>query len=299
MLYIYPFVLAGFLVPMGALGDRIGHRRLMLSGAAAFGVVSLAAAFATSPLAPIGARAALGVAGAMLGPATLALIRTLFPDEQQFGRAIGLWFACFTGGTLIGPLLGGVVLETTWWGGVFLLGVPVMALLLILGPILLPSRPESAPRRPIDLVSTAIALAAVLPTIWGIKEFARGGVALGAILAIAVGLAAGVMFVRRQLRLAEPMVDLRLFTLPTLAYGLGANLLTGLVMAGSTLLASLYLQTVAGLSPLHAAWWLVPQTVAMIVGSRSRHWSGNGCRRWWSWRSASAWLAPASPCSAP
>lgn len=266
ILDIYSFVVAGFLVPMGSLGDRIGHRRLMLIGAAAFGVVSVGAAFAPSAGVLIAARAVLGVAGATLGPTTLALIRALFPDEQQFGRAVGLWFACFAGGTLVGPLIGGVVLETTWWGGIFLLGVPVMALLLVLGPILLPARPESAGRRPVDLASTAIALGAVLPTIWGIKELARGGVVGAASLAIVVGVSAGVVFARRQLRLAEPMLDLRLFAVPTIGYALGANLLTGVVMAGSSLLASLYLQTVAGLSPLHAAWWLVPQTVSMIVG---------------------------------
>ena len=159
------------------------------------------------------------------------------------------------------------MLEATWWGGIFLLGVPVMALLLVLGPILLPSRPEAAARRRIDLASTAIALGAVLPTIWGLKELARGGVAVAACPGDR-GRAdrAGVVFVRRQLRLPEPMLDLRLFAVPTVAYGLGANLLTGVVMAGSSLLASLYLQTVAGLSPLQTAWWLVPQTVAMIIG---------------------------------
>ena len=266
ILDIYSFVLAGFLVPMGSLGDRIGHRRLMMVGAAAFGLVSVGAAFAPSPLLLILARAVLGVAGATLGPTTLALIRALFPDEQQFARAIGLWFACFVGGTLVGPLVGGVVLETTWWGGVFLLGVPVMAVLLVLGPLLLPARPESAGRGRIDLGSTAIALAAVLPAIWGIKELARGSVTVAAFVALAVGIGAGVGFVRRQLRLPEPMLDLRLFRVPTVGYGLGANLLTGVVMAGLSLLASLYLQTVVGLSPLRAAVWLVPQNVAMIIG---------------------------------
>jgi DHA2 family multidrug resistance protein-like MFS transporter len=266
ILDIYSFVLAGFLVPMGSLGDRIGHRRLMLIGAAAFGVLSVLAAFAPSAPLLIAARAALGVAGATLGPTTLALIRALFPDPERFGRAIGVWFACFVGGGLVGPLIGGAVLEATWWGGVFLLGVPVMALLLVLGPALLPSRPERAPRRDIDLGSTAIALGAVLPAIWGLKELARGAVTAAAFTMIAVGLVAGLLFVRRQLRLAEPMLDLRLFTVPTVAYGLGANLLTGVVMAGSTLLASLYLQTVAGLAPLRAAVWLIPQNLAMIVG---------------------------------
>ena len=266
MLDIYSFVLAGFLVPMGSLGDRIGHRRLMIIGAIGFGVVSVVAAFSPSPLALIVARAVLGVAGATLGPTTLALIRTLFPDEKDFGRAVGIWFACFTGGTLVGPLVGGVVLGASWWGGVFLVGVPVMALLVIIGPMVLPPGPDSDGRRPIDLVSTAVALTAVLPTIWGIKEFARGGVAMAAAAAILVGLTAGFLFVRRQLRLADPMLDLRLFTVPTVSYGLIANGLTGVVMAGSSLLASLYLQTIAGLSPLRAAWWLIPQTIAMIIG---------------------------------
>ncbi len=265
ILDIYSFVLAGFLVPMGSLGDRIGHRRLLLIGAAAFGIISVGAAFAPSAPLLIVARAALGVAGATLGPTTLGLLRTLFPDEKQFGRALGVWFTSFLGGALVGPLVGGVVLQVAWWGGAFLLGVPVMALLLVLVPVLLPP-PASTGRGRIDVGSTAIALGAVLPTIWGIKELARGGVTLAALIAIVVGLAAGALFIRRQLRLPEPMLDLRLFTAPVVAYGLGANLLTGVVMAGSSLLASLYLQTVAEPSPLQTAWWLVPQTVAMIIG---------------------------------
>ncbi len=266
ILDIYSFVLAGFLVPMGSLGDRIGHRRLLLIGAAAFGIISVGAAFAPSAPLLIVARAALGVAGATLGPTTLGLLRTLFPDEKQFGRALGVWFTSFLGGALVGPLVGGVVLQVAWWGGAFLLGVPVMALLLVLVPVLLPPPPASTGRGRIDVGSTAIALGAVLPTIWGIKELARGGVTLAALIAIVVGLAAGALFIRRQLRLPEPMLDLRLFTAPVVAYGLGANLLTGVVMAGSSLLASLYLQTVAGLSPLHAALWQIPQNIAMVVG---------------------------------
>lgn len=266
ILDIYSFVLASFLVPMGSLGDRIGHRRLMLIGATTFGVVSVGAAFAPSAPLLIVARAALGVAGATLGPTTLALIRTLFRDEKRFGRAIGIWFACFSSGTLVGPLVGGVVLETTGWGGIFLLGVPVMAVLLVTGPILLPPRSESADQGRVDLGSTAIALGAVLPTIWGIKELTRSGVTIAPLIAISVGLAACAIFIQRQLQLPQPMLDLRLFAVPTIAYGLVANLLTGIVMAGSSLLASLYLQTVVGLSPLQTAWWLVPQAVAMIVG---------------------------------
>ena len=158
------------------------------------------------------------------------------------------------------------MLQATWWGGAFLLGVPVMALLLVLVPAVLPPQPVASDRGRIDIGSTALALGAVLPATWGVKELARGGATVAALVAIAAGLVAGADFIRRQLRLPEPLLDLRLFAAPTVAFGLGANALTGVVMAGSSLLASLYLQTVVGLSPLHAALWQLPQNIAMVAG---------------------------------
>src|SRR6058998_2531521 len=135
---VYGFLVAGSLVTMGTLGDRIGRRRLLLIGAAAFGVASVLAAFSTSAGMLIATRALLGVAGATLAPSTLSLIRNMFLDPGQRTAAIGVWVTSYSVAGAIGPLLGGVVLEHFWWGSVLLLGVPVMVLLLVVGPVLLP-----------------------------------------------------------------------------------------------------------------------------------------------------------------
>src|SRR5436190_5315298 len=135
---IYGFMVAGFLVTMGTLGDRIGRRRLLLLGATAFGVVSVLAALSTTPEMLIASRALLGIAGATLAPSTLSLIFSMFADPRQRQTAIGIWITSFSAGGAIGPVLGGVLLERFWWGSVFLMALPVMALLLVLGPILLP-----------------------------------------------------------------------------------------------------------------------------------------------------------------
>ena len=261
---IYSFMLAGFLVTMGTLGDRIGRRRLLLVGAAAFGVASVLAAYATSPALLIGARALLGIAGATLMPSTMALIRNMFHDPKQMAAAIGVWFSCFMGGMAVGPLVGGLLLDSFWWGSAFLLGVPFMVLLLVVGPVLLPEfRDENAGR--LDLTSVALSLAAVLPVIYGLKEIARAGVSSGAVAAVGAGLAFGMGFVRRQRTLADPLLDLRLFSNWSFSAALGVNLFGGIVMAGVSLLATLYLQVVRGLSALHAGLWLVPQFVLMAA----------------------------------
>ncbi|MGN9914504.1 MFS transporter [Phytohabitans sp. LJ34] len=265
ILDIYSFMLAGFLVTMGTLGDRIGRRRLLLAGAAAFGVASVVAAYSTSAEMLIATRALLGVAGATLMPSTMALIRNMFPDPQQMGTAIGVWFTCFVGGMAVGPLVGGALLEHFWWGSAFLLGVPFMALLLVVGPILLPEyRTPGAGR--LDLVSVGLSLAAILPVIYGLKELARGGwdpVAAGAVV---VGLTFGATFVRRQRVLADPLLDLRLFGYRAFRASLSVMLLTGVVMAAVSLMSSMYLQAVLGLSALDAGLWLVPQNVAIAAG---------------------------------
>ena len=159
---------------MGTLGDRIGRRRLLMIGAAAFGAASVLAAFSTSAAMLIGARALLGIAGATLAPSTMALIFNMFADPQQRKVAIGVWIASFSAGAAVGPLAGGVLLEFFWWGSVFLIGVPVMVLLLVLGPRLLPeSRDPDAGR--LDLLSAALSLAAVLAVIFALKRFAEDG----------------------------------------------------------------------------------------------------------------------------
>ncbi|WP_066365028.1 MFS transporter [Herbidospora mongoliensis] len=265
ILDIYSFMLAGFLVTMGTLGDRIGRRRLLLIGAAAFGVCSVAAAYATSAETLIAARALLGVAGATLMPSTMALIRNMFHDPKEMAGAIGIWFSCFMAGMTLGPLVGGALLDHFWWGSAFLLGVPVMVLLLVVGPVLLPEYRDPQAGR-LDLTSVALSLAAILPVIYGLKEIARTGVHVTALAAVAAGLLAGFCFVRRQARLTSPLLDLKLFGNRSFGRALGTSMTLGVVMAGITLVTSLYLQSVAGLSPLEAGLWMVPQAVAMAAG---------------------------------
>lgn len=265
ILDIYSFLLAGFLVTMGTLGDRIGRRKLLLIGGAAFGAASLLAAWSSSPEMLIATRALLGVAGATLMPSTMALIRNMFHDPKQMGQAIGLWYSCFMGGMLLGPVVGGVMLEHFWWGSAFLLGVPVMVLLLIVGPVLLPEYKDPHAGR-LDLASVVLSLATILPFIWGLKELARSGWSALPVLAIAGGVAIGVLFVRRQQRLEHPLLDLGLFRLPRFSPALGIMFASGVVMAGVSFQAALFLQVVEGLSPLQAGLWLIPSNLAMIAG---------------------------------
>src|SRR5437867_2430559 len=263
---IYGFLVAGLLITMGALGDRIGRRRLLLIGAAGFGVASVLAAFSTSAEMLIAMRAALGIAGATLAPSTLSLIRNMFrePGERRF--AIGVWITSYSAGGAIGPLVGGVLLEHFWWGSVFLAGVAVMALLLAVGPALLPEFRDPEAGRP-DLASAALSLAAVLPVIYGIKRIAESGAAWLPVLCILAGLAAGAVFLQRQHRLADPLIDLRLFRAPAFSVSLATYTLGTFVAFGSFLFIAQYLQRVLGLSPLQAGLWMLPFFVGWISGS--------------------------------
>jgi DHA2 family multidrug resistance protein-like MFS transporter len=263
---IYGFMVAGLLITMGTLGDRIGRRRLLLIGAAAFGAASVLAAFSTSAEMLIAARAVLGVAGATLAPSTLALIRNMFGDPQERTFAIGVWITSFSGGAAIGPLIGGLLLEQFWWGSVFLLALPVMALLLAVGPTLLPEFRDPEAGR-LDLISAAGSLLAVLAVIYGLKQIAQDGAGWIPALAIATGLAAGMAFLRRQGTLADPLIDPRLFRVPAFSGALAANTLGFFVNFGIAVFIAQYLQLVLGLSPLEAGLWTVPWAVGFIVGS--------------------------------
>ncbi|MFF5989986.1 MFS transporter [Prauserella flavalba] len=262
----YGFLVAGFLVTMGTLGDRIGRRKLLMIGGAAFGMASVAAAFAVSPAMLIGARALLGIAGATLMPSTLALISNMFPDPRQRGTAIAVWMSCFMGGMVVGPLVGGLLLEVAWWGAVFLLAVPVMVLLLATAPRLLPEyRDEHAGR--LDLASVLLSLGAILPVVFALKEIAKGGPDTRSLVVLAAGLGLGVLFARRQRRLADPMLDLGLFRNRTFTAALSIMLVGAITMGGVFLLVSQYLQLVEGLSAAQAGVALVPQAIAVVIGS--------------------------------
>ena len=263
---IYGFLVAGSLITMGTLGDRIGRRRLLLAGAATFGVASVIAAFANSAGMLIATRALLGVAGATLLPSTLALIRHMFVDPKQRGLAIGVWAAVFSAGTAVGPVLGGALLERFWWGSVFLIAVPTMVALLVLGPALLPEYRDPGAGR-LDLVSAALSLVGVLAFIYGLKQIAEHGVGALSVLSIAAGLAVGVVFVLRQRALADPLIDLRLFGAPAFSASLTAETFALFAWAGTYLFLAQYLQLVKGLSPLEAGVWLLPAAGGSVAGS--------------------------------
>jgi MFS transporter, DHA2 family, multidrug resistance protein len=264
---IYGFLVAGFLITMGTLGDRIGRRRLLLIGAAAFGAASIVAAFSSSPEMLIASRALLGIAGATLAPSTLSLIRNMFEDDRQRTVAIGIWITSFSVGAAIGPLVGGLLLTTFHWGSVFLLAVPVMALLLAIGPRLLPEYKDPEPGR-LDLASAALSLVAILAVIYGVKAIAKDGIDFASVAPVLAGLAVGAAFVDRQRRLADPMIDLDLFRRRAFSLALGANTLAFAVLFGLEVFVAQYFQLVLGYSPLEAGLWSVPGAAAFVVGSQ-------------------------------
>lgn len=263
---IYGFMVAGALMTMGTLGDRIGRRRLLLIGAAVFGLASIAAAFATSPVQLIAGRALLGLAAATLAPSTLSLIRNMFEDEGQRRVAIGVWIASFSAGAAIGPVVGGLLLETFWWGSVFLANVPVMIVLLILGPLLLPEYRDPNPGR-LDVLSAGQSLVAVLSVIWGVKRIAEHGPDVIAAAAIVLGLAIGFIFLRRQRRLAHPFVDLQLFRNTSFSVALAVQVAGFFFMFSIFFFVPQYLQLVVGLPPFEAGLWTLPSGIAFIVSS--------------------------------
>jgi len=261
---IYGFMISGFLITMGTLGDRIGRRRVLLFGAAAFIAASLLAAYSASTAMLIGSRALLGIAGAAVTPSVLALIRTMFKDPKQMATAMGVWGTSLMAGIVLGPVVGGLLLGTFWWGSIFLMSIPIMALLLLAGPVLVPeSRNPQAGR--LDVASVVLSLAAILPTIYGLKEAARTGWDMPPVAAIAAGVVFIVVFVRRQRKLTNPLLDLSLFSDRALATAALLALLAPLFSGGVTLMATLFLQMVEGLTPLRVALWMLVPSVAMIV----------------------------------
>lgn len=263
---IYGFFIAGSLITMGTLGDRIGRRKLLMIGGGCFGAASVLAAFSDTPEMLIFARGVLGIAGATLMPSTLSLIRSMFHNDKERSFAIAAWMTTFMVGTAAGPLLGGLVLSYLWWGAVFLLNVPVMGLLLIVAPILLPEHKAKSFGR-LDLFSAALSLGSVLAIIYGVKVIAAYGFGSDALSALVFGLLGAWVFIRRQRKLADPLLDLDLLKQKTIA--LPIVIQTAVIFAGMAyfLFLSQALQLVIGLTPIQAGLSMLPATVAGIVGS--------------------------------
>jgi DHA2 family multidrug resistance protein-like MFS transporter len=263
---VYSLVLAALLVTMGSLGDRIGRRRLLMIGAGGFAVVSAAAAFAPSAGYLVGARALLGVFGAMLMPSTLSLIRNIFTDASARRLAIALWASCFTAGSALGPIVGGVLLEHFHWGAVFLVAVPILLPLLVLAPRLVPESRDPHPG-PLDLVSVMLTLTTMLPVVWAVKAAAHDGPSWLVAAAFVLGVGSGALFVRRQRRSATPMLDVSLFANAPFTSSILANFLSIVGLIGFIFFISQHLQLVLGLSPLEAGLVTLPGAVlSMIAG---------------------------------
>ena len=266
---IYGFLIASLLITMGTLGDRIGRRKLLLIGADGVRCRIGSGCVREQCVHSVASRGLLGVAGATLMPSTMALIRNMFHDETQRRFAIAMWINAFMVGGAIGPVLGGVMLEHFWWGSVFLLNVPVMALLLVLGPILLPEFRDPNPGR-LDIASAALSLSAILCIIFGIKRIAQDGAGSIQFLAIAAGLAIAVLFVMRQRRLEHPLIDLELFSVPPFSASVVTQLVATITFGGLYLLVSQYFQLVVGLSPLRAGMALLPRQSSESLERSSR-----------------------------
>ncbi|MCP3816794.1 MFS transporter [Streptomyces sp. A3M-1-3] len=263
---IYAFALAGLLITMGSLGDRIGRRKLLLIGATAFGIASIGAAYAQSAEMLIAARALLGIGGATLMPSTLALVRNMFQDDKQRTQAIGIWSGAMAGGIALGSVMSGIMLDHFWWGSVFLVNVPAMLLLLVLVPVLVPEFKDPAPGR-FDLLSVPLSMGAVLPVVYGLKEIAAEGLGTGRALSIAAGLAIGYVFVRRQRGRADAMISRDLFQGRGFGSGIALNTIAMFAMMGSAYFTTQHLQSVLGMGTMEAALWSLAPSLAVGVAA--------------------------------
>ncbi|MGW7358541.1 MFS transporter [Streptomyces sp. NPDC054802] len=269
----YPLVCAALLILFGTLGDRVGRRRVLLLGYGIFGAASAVAAFAPTPDVLIGARALLGVGGAMIMPATLSILRAVFPDRRERATAIGIWTAVAAVGAATGPVVGGFLVENFWWGSVFLINIPLMALIVPAGRWLLPES-RGTGNGPWDVLGALMAAGGVLGVVLGVKRLGVGsgpfhpGVAgpllLGGVLLV--------LFVGRQKRRPYPLIDMRMFARAAFSTSVGCIVLAMLALVGLELIAVQYLQLVLGLTPLETGLRLLPLTfAAMAAGATGSH----------------------------
>ncbi|MFJ8309205.1 MULTISPECIES: MFS transporter [unclassified Streptomyces] len=262
----YPLVCAALLILFGTLGDRVGRRRVLLLGYGIFGAASAVAALAESAPVLIAARALLGIGGAMIMPATLSIVRVVFPDRRERATAIGIWTAVAAIGAATGPVLGGFLVQHFWWGSVFLVNIPLMALILPLGRWILPESKGSSDG-PWDVLGALMAAGGILAVVLGVKRLGSGSGILDdrTLAALCVGTALLVLFVRRQRRRTHPLIDMRMFSRPAFATSVGCIIVAMLALVGLELIAVQYLQLVLGLSPLSTGLRMLPLTFAAMA----------------------------------
>ncbi|MFI6684677.1 MFS transporter [Streptomyces sp. NPDC050485] len=262
----YPLVCAALLILFGTLGDRVGRRRILLLGYGIFGAASAVAALAESAPVLIAARALLGIGGAMIMPATLSIVRVVFPDRRERATAIGIWTAVAAIGAATGPVLGGFLVQHFWWGSVFLVNIPLMALILPLGRWILPESKGSSDG-PWDVLGALLAAGGILAVVLGVKWLGSGSGIIDdrTLAALCLGAALLVLFVRRQRRRTHPLIDIRMFSRPAFATSVGCIVVAMLALVGLELIAVQYLQLVLGLSPLATGLRMLPLTFAAMA----------------------------------
>ncbi|MDW3716513.1 MULTISPECIES: MFS transporter [unclassified Pseudomonas] len=263
---IYPLIMAGLLVPMGTLADRIGSRFMLLAGLLVFVAMSCAAAYAPTAAALIAARAGMAVGGAMVLPCTLAIIRRAFESPRERGIALGLWGTVASAGAALGPLVGGALLEHYWWGSVFLINLPLMAIIWPLAHVLVP-RDAGSGSGGWKIGQALLLIAGIIASVHALKSgLTPGGPSWASAATLLLGLALLADFVRRQLTSAEPMLDLGLFARPAIRSGLIMALVVSGALAGTELTIAQELQLVLGRTPLQAGLFLLPLMIAAGVG---------------------------------
>ena len=262
---LYSFLLAGLLVFMGSLGDRIGRKKILLIGAPLFGAASLVAAFSTTPEMLIVGRALLGIGGATLMPSTLGLIRAIFPDRTERRTAIAVWATAFGGGAALGPVVGGLLLEHFWWGSVFLVNVPVIVVFLLVAPFLLPEAKDPNPGA-FDPTSVILSIAGMIGVVYALKTGVKG--LDGTVLVAGVlGIAALTWFVIRQRHREHPMIDVSLFRNFAFTSALSINVISVFGFMGLMFFLPQYLMLVRGMGSAEAGLWMLPLAVAAVVGT--------------------------------
>ncbi|MEZ5212403.1 MFS transporter [Gordonia sp. (in: high G+C Gram-positive bacteria)] len=266
ILDVYGFLIAGLLMTMGNLGDRIGRRRILLIGAAVFGIASVAAAFAPNAAFLIGARALMGIGGATLMPASLSLIANMFPHPADRARAIGIWTAAFAGGAAIGPVIGGFLLHHYWWGVVFLINVPVIAALFVFAPFLLPEY-RARSTHPFDILGVVLSLLGILPIVYAVKDAAAEGISIRSVVIGLFGATMIWLFLRHQKRTPAPLVNLRLFSSAAFSACIAVALFGMMAQGGMAYLTNVYLQSVQEYDVLAAALAGIPMAITIAVFS--------------------------------